>query len=91
MLIQGCQRAVSAMTQVAFVCIAVPRAGAGKILGIVAGGAIGEQTGRVGNYIVCIELTNEPVDSVTVQSSSTTFTGFKVKDERVASDKLVAT
>ena len=90
MLIQCCQRIVVAMTQVAFICLAVPGPAAGIILGIVARSATGEQTGRIGNYVVCVVLTNNPVDGDTVHSRST-FASFKVKDERRARDKFHAT
>jgi len=90
MLIQCYQRVVVAMTQVAFICLAVPGPAAGIILGIVARSAAGEKTGRIGNYVVCVVLTNDPVDGDTVHSRST-FTSFKVKDERRARDKFHAT
>jgi len=90
MLIQDCQRAEAAMTQVAFVSLAVPRHAGGIILCIDAPSATGEQTGRIGNDVVCVVLTNDPVDGGTVHSRST-FTSFKVKDERRARNKFHAT
>ena len=78
------------MTQVAFVSIAVPGSVAGKILGIVAGGATSEQAGSVGNNVVCVVLAHISVNSSPVDSRSTS-TAFKVKDNCGARDDFHAT
>ena len=89
-LIQGLQRGVAAMTQVALVSIAVPGFAAGIVLDIVARGATGEQAGRVGNYVVCVVLAYGSVDSGTVDSRWTGTT-FKVEDERGVRNEFHAT
>ena len=78
------------MTQVALVSIAVPGSFAGKILGIVAGGAIGEQAGSVGNNVVCVVLAHISVNSGPVDSRLTS-TAFEVKDKRGARDEFLIT
>jgi hypothetical protein len=89
-LIQGLQRGVITMTQVAPVSIAVPGFFTGIVLDIVARGATGEQAGRVGNYVVCVVLAYGSVDSGTVDSRWTG-TAFKVEDERGVKAEFHAT
>ena len=78
------------MTQVALVSTAVPGSVAGKIFGIVAGGATGEQARRVGNYVVCVVLAHISVNSSAVDARSTG-TAFEVKDKRGARDEFQTT
>ena len=78
------------MTQVALVSMAVPGSAAGVILGIVAGGAIGEQAGRVGNYVVCVVLAHISVNSGAVDSRSTG-TAFEVKNKCGTRNEFQAT
>ena len=78
------------MTQVALISTAIPGSVAGIIFGIVAVGATGEQTGRVGDYVGCVVLAHISVNSGAVDSRSTG-TAFEVKDKCGARDKFLAT
>ena len=78
------------MTQVALVSTAVPGSFTGIIPGIVAGGATGEQAGRVGDYVGCVILAHNSVDSGAVEAR-TTSTFFEVKDKCGARDEFLVT
>jgi len=92
MLVQAVQSGITAVAEITFEGMTIPRSASGDVCyDLVAGRSTSDETRSICDDIVFVVLTNEPVDGVAVQARSTT-AYLEMKDEvRVFDEGQAAT